>query len=311
MNAKENFLRAIHFDQPPYVPRANEGFMASIESPDNFRLTDWTDRWGVGWKIGIEGFVPFPKNNPLPSLDRLDDFPIPDPDALTFDEQSLSALTAPDRAEKIVLGDHTYLLFERGWSLMGMDNFLMAFHTHPQAMRALLRRIADFNIRVFDRFLEMGVDGVTFSEDLGTQRALMMSPGTFRDFILPEYKRCFASVLAAGKIIHFHSCGCVHEIVGDLADAGVTILNPIQARANDLHKVKAATYGKMALWGGIDSHLLMTGTPAQVTAEVQRVLSILAPGGGFVIGPDQGMPFPEENLRALYDAAIAHGRYPV
>jgi len=44
----------------------------------------------------------------------------------------------------------------------------------------LLRRIANYDIAVFDRYLEMGVDRIGFSEDLGSQRALMMSPQTFR-----------------------------------------------------------------------------------------------------------------------------------
>jgi len=43
------------------------------------------------------------------------------------------------------------------------------------------------------------VDAVSFSEDLGTQRALMMSPAMFREFILPEYVHAFANVLAAGS----------------------------------------------------------------------------------------------------------------
>jgi hypothetical protein len=50
----------------------------------------------------------------------------------------------------------------------------------------------------------MGVDGIGFSEDLGSQRALMMSPQTFREFLLPEYQRCFQHALSAGNTVHFH-----------------------------------------------------------------------------------------------------------
>ncbi len=98
--------------------------------------------------------------------------------------------------------------------------------------------------------------------------------------------------------------------MADLVELGVDILNPVQARANDLASVKAAAQGRMALWGGIDTqHVLMRATPAVVEAEVERVMAILAPGGGYICGPDQGMPFPEENIQALWRAAERCGRY--
>jgi hypothetical protein len=64
----------------------------------------------------------------------------------------------------------------------------------------------------------------------------------FREFILPEYVYCFQDVIAAGKVVHIHSCGCVTEIAADLASIpsslgghpGQMILNPIQHNANDL-----------------------------------------------------------------------------
>ena len=68
----------------------------------------------------------------------------------------------------------------------------------------------------------------------------------------------------------------------------------------------------LALMGAIDTHeVRMLGTPETVEAEVKRVLGILAPGGGYIIGPDQGMPFPPENIEALWRAAEKWGRYPL
>ena len=102
------------------------------------------------------------------------------------------------------------------------------------------------------------------------------------------------------------------KIVPDLASIGVTLLNPVQARANDLARVKAdALAGRMALQGGIDSHLLTIGTPDQVRRETLRVLGILGPGGGYVLGPDQGMPWPEENYQAMIETVETYGTYPL
>jgi uroporphyrinogen decarboxylase len=312
MDPKENLLRAIYYHDPAYVPYPEADSRVGIQFDGNFRHANWTDAWGVGWRITLEEFVPFPKVNPLSNLERLAEFQFPDPNALTIGDEMAALLKRSDRERLFVTGSLTYLLFERAWALMGMEACLMAFHTHPQEMHALLRGIANYNTQVFDRYLELGVDAIGFSEDLGSQRALMMSPQTFREFILPEYKRCFAHVLAAGKVVDFHSCGCVQDIVPDLASIGVTLLNPVQARANDLGRIKAAALtGQMALRGGIDSHLLTIGTPAQVRQETLRVLSILGPGGGYLLGPDQGMLWPAENYQAMIDVAREYGAYPL
>ena len=86
--------------------------------------------------------------------------------------------------------------------------------------------------------------------------------------------------------------------------------NPVQARANDLQKIKKDAQGKMALEGGIDTHLIMTGTPDEIKKEVIRVMEILKQGGGYVCGPDQGFPnMPVENMQMLWQTARNIGKY--
>ena len=310
MNPKENFLEAIRFGKPQYVPLANEPVWHDFQLDGNFRMESWTDSWGVGWEVGLEGTVPFPKGPPLTSLDRLADYQMPNPGDLVLTGEMKSGLSSVDRSERLVCGRLTYLLFERAWAIMGMEEFLTSLITHPEESHAFCHGIAEYARRVFDRYLELGVDAISFSEDLGTQRALTMSPHMFREFILPEYEYCFGNVIKAGKLINFHSCGCVDAVAEDLAGIGVTILNPVQARANDLHAIKSSTIGQMALQGAIDTALLADGTPQQVREEVIRVMDILKPGGGYICSPDQGIPgVPEENMAALWETAADVGKY--
>jgi uroporphyrinogen decarboxylase len=274
-------------------------------------MENWTDRFGITWEVGLEGTVPFPKGNPLADIERgLEEYKFPDPDGLVMNPGVLERLKTIDKNNFLVVGNMTYFCFERAWALMGMDNFLAAIIEFPGEVRYMLHELAKYARGVFDRYLEMGVDAVSFSEDLGTQKALMMSPAHFREFFIPEYKYAFENVFRANKIVNFHSCGCVTEITADLADMGVTILNPVQSRANDLYKIKESVFGKTALEGGIDTHLIMTGTPAGVRAEVIRIMEILKPGGGYICGPDQYFPdMPEENMRMLWKTAGDFGRY--
>jgi len=310
LSPKENLLEAIRFGRPEWVPLGCEPLLHVFQLEGLNRFEDWTDHWGVGWEVGIPGTVPFPKRHPLADLERLDDYSFPDPDELVLTDEMAHGLAAVDRSQRLVIGQLMRLLFERAWALMGMDNFLASLIERPADARRLLHGIADYGRRVFARYLDLGVDGVMISDDLGTQRAPMLSPQMARDFLLPEYEYCFADVLAAGKIVHFHTCGCIHDIAADLAGLGITVLDPIQARANDLAAVKSATFGRTALWGGIDTAVLALGGPEQVRAEVLRVMEILKPRGGWVCAPDQCIPgVPEENMQALWDTARAAGRY--
>ena len=317
MTPRENFLEAIRFGKPEYVPLGNEevGYMfgfkntrqvAKLDEPGECRMDDW----GIGWFSENDEQAPFPRINPLADLSKVWTYEFPDPADLVFPDDAMEKLDAARKEGKIIYGGHGYFLFERAWALAGMDAFFTGLYNHPEEIRFMLHKIAEYAKKVFDRYLEIGVDGVGFSEDLGSQKALMMSPAQFREFLLPEYAYIFETLRAENKIISFHSCGCVDMIVKDLADVGVTILNPVQANANDLAKVKKDSVGKMALNGGIGTHLIMTGTPEQVYGETRRVMEILKPGGGYVVAPDQYFNnMPEANMNALWQAARDFGSY--
>lgn len=310
MNPKENFLRAIRFEKPEYVPMKNEPIWKKIELEGIFKMESWTDIWGIGWESSLEGAVPFPIKTPLPDIRKLVEYKFPNPDSLVFTDEMVKTVQSVDPDKELLMGHMTCLLFERAWALMGMENFFTALCEYPDECHELLHNIAAYGRKVFDRYIEIGVDVIASSEDLGSQRSLMISPAMFREFFLPEYKYMFENVLKENKIIRFHSCGCVEDIVADLASINMTILNPVQKMANDLSKIKKSTYGKMALDGGIPTHVLLTGTPEDVRKEVIDTLEILMPGGGYICGPDQSIPgIPKENMDALWDTVKQYGKY--
>jgi len=311
LSAKENYIEAIKYKTPEYAPLSCEPIWYGISFADIMKFENWTDRFGITWEMAMENTVPFPKANPLADIqNRLGEYKFPDPNGLVMDPGVLERLKTVDRDNVFIVGNMTYFCFERAWALVGMDNFLAAVIEFPDEVRYLLHELAKYARGVFDRYLEMGVDAVSFSEDLGTQKALMMSPAHFREFFIPEYKYAFSNVLKENKMINFHSCGCVDEIAGDLAGIGVTVINPVQARANDLHRLKKDVFGKTALEGGIDTHMIMTGKPDDIKKEVIRVMEILKPGGGYICGPDQYFPgMPAENIEMLWKTAKEAGKY--
>ena len=103
MNAKENFLEAVRFGKPEYVPLGNERIWYMVQFEGNLKHENWTDHWGVGWEVGLEGTVPFPKVNPLPDLSHLDDYRFPDSNDLVFSDGMRIELDLVDRRERLIM----------------------------------------------------------------------------------------------------------------------------------------------------------------------------------------------------------------
>lgn len=95
------------------------------------------------------------------------------------------------------------------------------------------------------------------------------------------------------------------------------LLNPVQVSAGDMGdtaRLKREFGRRLSFCGGIDTQaVLPRGTPAEVRAEVRRRIADLGPGGGYIcsavhcIQPD----VPPENVIALFEEALAAGKYPL
>ena len=106
-------------------------------------------------------------------------------------------------------------------------------------------------------------------------------------------------------------------LIGDFIDIGVDILNPIQTSTgsiSDLPAIKKQFGKNIVFCGGIDSHrILPYGSVEDVRQEVKRVMEILGPGGGCMIGAVHTVmnDVPPENVLAMVDAVEEFGHYPL
>ncbi len=302
MNTRENTLAAIRYQSPAFVPLFDGTVWDAVQLGGNYKAENWTDDWGTVWQMTEGDMVPVDVTHPLEDLSRLDHYQRPDPWHLTWTEDDQRHFESLDREQMLIGGLHVKFLAERLACLMGLDNFLLSMYEEPERLQELINFIVEYNTVCIRRLVDLGIDTLHISEDLGMQHSLMMSPEMFRQFLLPAYERMFDEPLQRGVLIDFHTCGHVQEIVPDLAAVGVSILNPVQATANDQQVIKAAVMGKTALLGGINSTIVLDGTPDEVRAEVVRAFSILKDRGGWLAGPDQVVPgAPEDNLKALWD----------
>jgi uroporphyrinogen decarboxylase len=116
--------------------------------------------------------------------------------------------------------------------------------------------------------------------------------------------------------VSYHSCGAVYELIEDLIDIGVDSLNPVQVSARNMDpvKLKKEFGGRMAFWGGIDTHrVLPFGTPEEVRKEVRRMINILGKKGGYVLASVHNIQaeVPPENIVAMFEEGKARPDFRV
>ena len=147
--------------------------------------------------------------------------------------------------------------------------------------------------------------------DIGTQTGMMLSPALWRKHIKPYSTQLIRPFKEAGCKTFYHSCGSIVPVIPDLIEMGLDILDPIQPKAYgmDPATLKEQFGDRLSFHGGVDvQELLPFGTPAQVAAEVTRVIDTLGANGGYIVSSAHALQSdtPVENALALFKTAQEH-----
>ena len=262
------------------------------------------DVFGVVWDRSIDKDIGNVEGRVLPEP-TLAGYRFPDPlDPRFFADIPARIERFPDRFRVFQIG---FSLYERAWTLRGMENLLIDFHDHPDFVRELFDRIADYNMAQVGEALKYDIDAIYFGDDWGQQRGLQMGPRTWRKFILPVLERMYGVVHRAGKYVMIHSCGDVDEVFDDLVAAGLNCFNPFQPEVMDVHALLPRYRGRLAFCGGLSTQrTLPFGTAEEVRAETRRLLG-LGRDGGYIFAPAHDIEgdVPLENILAFVDVLHA------
>jgi uroporphyrinogen decarboxylase len=288
--------------------------------------SDYIDSWGSGQTEITPGDW-FPSVHPLPDARTTDDLEtysgwpdMSDPSRIAHVRADAGRL-AKENQYAILATPWLLFPFERAYAMQGMETFLLNMAMDPDFARALMEKIAGYCKQLMGRFLQQlgdNVDIIKIGDDLGTQKSLMISPKMYREILKPIHADFISFIKARTKArVLFHSDGDVAPLIDDFVEIGVDILNPIQTSAgtmSDLPSLKRRFGRNIVFCGGIDTHrILPFGSVAEVREEVRRVIQILGPGGGCMIGAVHTImdDVPPENVLAMVDAVEELGHYPL
>lgn len=303
-------LRAVHMKSSwEFKPK---------EMPDD----SFYDEFNVRWKKASYYYDAIER--PLANCNTIHDlevFPWPDPydrgrvEGLREEAKWLCENTGYAVVADIMCGGP----FEQACILRGYEQFLVDLHWDPAYAEALLDKITELDVALWDAFLTEVGDYIQIAaqgDDVGMQTGMYTSPEMYRQFVKPRQKKLYDLIHSRSNAkVFYHSCGSVYPAIRDFIEIGVDILNPVQrgAAQMDIETLKRE-FGRdiSFMGGGIDvQKVLPFATLQEIEDDIKRTLDIMAPGGGFIFVPSHNIQadIPPEKVDTIYRTVLQHRTY--
>jgi len=329
MTKREVVLNVLEHKRPPYVPwhfgftvEAKQKLLDHYGSDDIMEITDnhilqlgddigyfkdignnrFKDIFDVIWDRSIDKDIGNIEGQVLPEP-TLEGYSFPNPLADRFFKDIPTLIEKyPDRFRMFEIG---FSLYERAWTLRGIEALLLDFVIHPDFVHDLMNAICNYNIAQIKRALEYDIDAVKLGDDWGQQQGLIMGPDLWNEFIKPYLKRIFKVIKEADKFVFIHSCGDVDELFEPLIEIGLDNFNPFQPEVMDIYELLPAYRGRLSFHGGLSTQrILPYGTVEDVIKESERLMK-LGNEGGYIFSPSHDVEgdVPLENMVAFIEQA--------
>lgn len=301
LTSKENVKRAIHFQNPEYIPLQYFDLNYAEKSDiimNNVQVVyggedGHTSEWG--WKMN-----PIPPGMILgtlkePALKEWEDIanykPLDPHRPGRFDELLPWIDKYPD---KYHIANFRLTGFTAMWHIRGFEEFLMDLLLEREYVEQLADIVFSVEEELMTECAKQGFDCVRIADDWGSETSLLISKDLINEIFIPRYKHQHEHAKKLGIDILFHSCGYVYDIVDDLINkGGIHLFNPGQPTLCGVERLGKEFGGKTCFITPVDyQHTSVFGTPEQIEAELLSYInSFNRPNGGFI-----GMVFKEEEL---------------
>ncbi len=189
----------------------------------------------------------------------------------------------------------------------GVEQGMMMYALQPDVILAAQAQAIDAANARDAYTIRCSAPGALIEKDMAGTNGPLVSPGMFREMVLPSLKRRVESIKRHAPQVIFHNCGNNIPLMEMFIEAGIDCYQSLQTTAGmEIGKLKEMVGGRMTFWGGVAVETLIQGTPDDVRTAVRVALERGAPGGGFILGPSHSIAMNTryENFMALCDEFV-------
>lgn len=297
---------------PEMVEKLNEDFHWDIVSApacfsqqpithgEPYEIGEYVDEWGCKFTNILKGVIGESKH-PLVNDDDWEDacnIHIPE-EILSFDADRVNAFCA-EHKDDFVMAGYTPRPFERLQFIRGTANLYMDLMDMPDGLTNFTQKMHDFYCRVLTKWAETDVDALSFMDDWGSQRDLLINPDIWKAVFKPMYRDFIEIAHSHGKKIFMHSDGNILRILSELVDIELDAVNA-QIFCIGLDNLKPFQ-GKITFWGEIDrQNLIPHATQEEIDAAVQSVYDTLWCDGGCIAQCEFGNGANPDNIHRIFE----------
>lgn len=333
----ENFLRTVEFRYPQWIPCTvsimpatwmkygkevekivlehaklfpdyEKGDFKKMKLSRAYQKGRWKDIWGVMWKNVEDGLdsIPVEEEAPLRDWQNLENYRVPDP--LFFDwfggeidwEKRKAQLEQAQKEGKLAGGSLVHgFMYMWLYYLRGFTNLMMDIAVEDPRLDRLIQMVSNYNLKLVNKWIEIGAEIIYFGDDLGVQRSLPINPSRWRRYLKSYYAKIFAACRDKEVYVYLHSDGHILEIMEDLIECGVNIINP-QIRANGLQGLEKIAKGKVCIHLDLDRQFFPFASQKEIKSHIRKVAKVLGSRkGGLMLHAECEPDVPLENIEAI------------
>jgi len=311
-----------------------QAFYQLKERIDAFKELD-DDRLGINTTVGVNGGVVshpsvvgckiiFPEDDwpwidvryhPLDTPEKIDDFQVPEIAKAGIMPQIIERY---ERIEKLI-GDLTKITIYPGNGIperplqmavyaRGYNNLIRDMYTDPQLVHKLMRKMCDIGEAIHNFYRDLLGKDLSKNEaaDLYDNFLGHFSPSLLRKFVLPYYWEWAEKY--GWKYWNITSQCVLDPYIEIMTEIPTKYISYLTTFSN--LKIFKETFTPRKIWikTAYEASLMLTQTPQEIEKECKRIIEIMAPGGGFIMGTAcLDWRTPEENIRMFIKASKKYG----
>jgi hypothetical protein len=238
---------------------------------------------------------PFQTPEEVLAFDPVESLPHQDKGAITRQAEEAYKRHCAENPDGVSMTGIYYTCVSGLIQIFGWDMLLTAAGLDAERFGRLTDRYCQWIGRYYEALAAADVPVVMVHDDIVWTSGAFVRPEWYRRYVFPNYRRMFGPLRDSGKKIMYTSDGNYTDFIDDIAACGVNgfVMEP----ATDMRYV-AERYGRThAFIGNADTRVLLSGTKAEIRAEVERCMAIGKKCPGFFMAVGNHIPpnTPVEN----------------